>query len=136
MSALAAGFQWLDSVLVPDATLLSYLPGGIHQGMAPLGTALPFGLFSPQSLMDINSATALRIYSNDLFNVKAVGLTSSGVALVNATDRIYTLLNRINATVSRGIILACYREQEYYYTELVNGVQWSHIGGLYRLQIQ
>jgi hypothetical protein len=136
MSALQAGFQFLMTTLGGDATLLASLTGGVHQSAAPIGTATPFGIFAAQSLNDMNSATALRIYSPDLFLVKAVGPATVDAALITAADRIYTLLNRVNATVAAGTILASYREQEFYFTELVNGYLWEHIGGLYRIQIK
>jgi hypothetical protein len=136
MSALQAGFQFLTTTLGGDATLLATLIGGVHQTVAPIGTPSPFGIYAAQSLMDKNSATAQRIYSPDLFLVKAVGPATVDAALYTAVDRIFVLLNRVNATVAAGIILACYREQEVYYTELINGYLWEHIGGLYRIQIK
>jgi hypothetical protein len=136
MSAIAAGFQWLKSVLTGDSTLTGLLTGGIYQTAAPIGTTQPFGLFAAQSLQDMNSATALRIYSPNLYLVKAVGPATGNANLIAAEDRIYTLLNRTNAVVSQGTILASYREQPFYYTELINGFLWEHIGGLYRIQIK
>ena len=139
MSAVAAGLQWLDTTLTGDATYMSYLPGGLHRSQAPVTVPpviFPLGIIHPQSLMDKNSATALRIYSPDLFLVKAVGDQAGLQALINAADRAYVLLNRVNATVSNGIILASYREQEVYYSETTGGIERIHLGGLYRMQIK
>lgn len=136
MSAVAAGLQWLDATLTGDTTYIGYLPGGVHRSQAPTGTTFPFGIIHPQSLQDMNSATALRIYSPDLFLVKAVGDQAGLQTLINAADRAFTLLNRVNATVSNGIILACYRENEIYYTETTAGIERIHLGGLYRIQIK
>jgi hypothetical protein len=139
MSAVAAGLQWLDATLTGDATYMSYLPGGVHQGYAPVTSPpipFPLGIINPQSLMDKNSATALRIYSPDLFQVKAVGKQETFQTLVNAANRAFVLLDKVNATVSNGIILASYREQEVYYIETIAGIKYIHLGGLYRLQIK
>jgi hypothetical protein len=136
VSAVAAGLQWLDATLTGDTTYMGYLPGGVYRSKAPVGATFPLSIINPQSLMDYNSATALRIYSPDLFLVKGVGDQAGLQALINAADRAYVLLNKVNATVSNGIILACYREQEFYYNEVTAGIERIHLGGLYRLQIK
>lgn len=139
MSAVAAGLQWLDATLTGDATYMSYLPGGLHRSQAPVTvppTPFPLAIIHPQSLMDMNSATAQRIYSPDLFMVKAIGDQAGLQVLINAADRAFVLLNKVNAVVSNGIILACYREQEIYYSENVGGIERVHLGGMYRIQIK
>jgi hypothetical protein len=38
--------------------------------------------------------------------------------------------------LSSGGVLACWREQSLAYSELVNGQPWSHLGGLYHIELQ
>ena len=89
------------------------------------------------SSQDMLTVNVKRLFSNPLLQIKAVGPSSQYAALVTIANRIDTLFGRANlAALSVGGVLSCYREQELTYDELVNGQAWSHLGGLYHIQLQ
>jgi len=88
--------------------------------------------------MDTTTANGARLFSDLVFQLKAVGPASSYAVLVAIADRIDALFKRTGptATSSTSGVLSCIREQQITYSELVNGAQIDHLGGLYRLKFQ
>lgn len=124
---------WLYSTLSADATLTSLAPGGVFRGLAPVGTATPYVVFSYQGGADMNSMTGYRLGVNSLWMVKAVGPASSTPTLQSAADRIETLLGHKSGTVAGAIIAACIRQDGVFDDEVVNGALWTNVGGIYRI---
>ena len=135
--AVSVGLGWLYSTLSGDSTLLGYAPGGVWRYIAPTGTATPYIILQPQSPNDKITMNAIRIFSDDAFQVKAVAPETQFQAMINASNRIDTLINnKPVTTITGGTLLACFRERELEYNEIVNGALWQHMGGLYRLYIE
>lgn len=135
------GFEYLQSTLSGDATLASYAPGGVWRSLAPPSSAAPFVIVSHQASVDKLTMNAIRLWSEVVYQVKAVGPGNAAMIaqLVSAAAEIDALLKRPPVTTTtdgKGGILACYREQALELDELVDGELWTNIGGLYRLQIQ
>lgn len=135
--------SWLNTTLTGDATLSSLAPGGVYRALAepidnsgnPIATPyVVFGLQSPGN--DTLTANAVRLLTNPLYQVKAVGPSSATEAVGLAASEIDDLLKRTAGSVTGGLVSACFREQPLELDELVNGEQFINIGGLYRLQIQ
>jgi len=131
-----AGFAWLYGVLSTDSLLSGYAPGGVHRSLAPDGTVPPFVIMAFQSGPDTRTAQAVRILAQPLYQVKAVGPASETAILVEAGGRIDDLLKDASGSVFGGYIASCYRESELVLDNMVNGEQWSEIGGLYRLLVE
>lgn len=131
-----AGYLWLVGVLSTDSILSGYAPGGVYRSLAPVGTAPPFVIISFQSGPDTRTAQGVRILAMPLYQVKAVGPSYETALLVNAASRIDDLLKLASGSVAGGYIASCYRESELVLDNLVDGVQWSEMGGLYRTQIE
>lgn len=127
----------LTSVLGGDATFTAALPGGIHQILAPPGTSGDFCLLAPQSATDVNAATAARIMTTLVVQVKVVGPAADEANLRTAYKRADALLQpNGRALANTDGTLACYREQAFTLGETDNnGVLWLHIGGLYRIEV-
>jgi hypothetical protein len=120
-----------------DSALMAAAPGGVFQGFADIGTVAPYALVVQQAGTDVLTVNAIRLFTTLLFQIKAIGPTASYVTIVTIADRIDALFKRTGPTMlSSGGVLACYREQSLAYEELVNGAQWSHLGGLYRIDLQ
>jgi hypothetical protein len=135
--AASVGLAWLYTTLGSDSTLSGYAPGGVWRYTAPPGTATPFLIINPQSMSDKLTMNAYRIYSSDVFLVKAVAPETQYQQMINATSRVDALINtQRNLSITGGTLLACFRESEFAYSELVNGDIWQNIGGLYRLMIE
>lgn len=136
MQESAIALEWLYTTLSNDNALTSYAPGGVWRALAPDGTITPFVIISYQSGMDVLSMNAYRLMSDLLFQVKIVGPALITSQLFNAANEVDAVLKRASGTVDGGIVLACFRESPLQTDEIVNGEQWSNIGGLYRTIVQ
>jgi hypothetical protein len=139
MSVIETGLalQWLTSTLLNDATLTSLAPGSVWRGLAPTSvTTYPFCVYNFQAGSDLLTFNVTRIWSSQLFQVRCVGPASNTAGIMNAASRVDALLGRTSGTPTGGIIYAAYRESPLLLEELVNGVLFSSIGGLYRLLVQ
>jgi hypothetical protein len=141
MAETARAFVWIRSEAIADSQLVAAASGGIHKGVASIGVITPFMSYGRQAGSDRLTLAAVRIWTDILMLIQMVGPSSSEVALEAGADRIDALFkDRRNVAIpgGGGSVLACYREQEVAYDDPqpVNGVQWSHLGGLYRIELQ
>ncbi len=141
-SEVAMGLQFLYSTLSADGILATLAPGGVHRFVAPQGTVTPFVIISYQSGKDSTTLNGVRLMDDFSYLAKAVGPTSSTQAIVDASSQLDVALGGReglrNIMVTGGAILACYRTTPVMYDQPVKGTSdiWSHLGGLYRLEIQ
>lgn len=134
---ISAGFTLLYGTLSGDATLMALLAGGLWKYMAPPGSTPDYGLIANQSAPDTNSAIGSRILSRMLFQVKFVGPTQDDANLRAAFARADALLQPSGQPLrNQSGTLACFRESSLQLAEpqLINGVQWVNIGGIYRVE--
>lgn len=138
MSEVAQALSWLVSTAKADSALTSAATGGVWEQYADAGTVAPIALIVHQSGSDVLTMNAKRLFAHLLFQVKGVGAASSYSTLITIADRIDALFGRIGpVTLSPGYVLSCYREQPFAYGELrADGKQWSHLGGLYHIELQ
>ena len=138
MSETAMAIQWIKSTCTADTTLMAAATGGVWMDKADQGTIAPYVLIVQQSMVDTMTLTGLRLFVRGLFQIKAIGPTAQYATLVTIADRIDALFKnaRSVALSPSGGILASYREQSLAYDELVNGIQYSHLGGLYTIDVQ
>jgi len=132
---------WLYSVLSGDtgAGGVSTLAGArIYAYVAPIGTAFPVVVFSHQGSHDVRGVGPGRIMASSVYQVKVIGQgTAAGFGAIKAiADRIDALLQGASGSVVDGYVLSCVREQPISYVETSEGKVYSHLGGLYRLQVQ
>lgn len=128
--------RWLYERLAGDATLSGLVGGRIYAFVAPQGTAFPFVVFAHQGGHDVLGVGPARVMVSLLYQVKAVGQTAAVADLQPVADRIDALLHGASGAVPDGTILACVREQAIEEAEVDDGVQYRHVGGLYRLIAQ
>jgi len=137
MSEVALGLAYLKSTLSADATLSGYAPGGVRRAMAQPQAPAPYITIKHQD----NGADApvfggSRAYSDLYYEVKVWGSASGTETLINASDRIDTLISTATpVAVSGGTIKACFRSQPLQSDEEPDGEQWSFFGGVYRMFI-
>ena len=140
MSETAQAFQWVATTMQADSALMAAATGGMYQGFAPIDTVAPFVIVTQQVGTDVLTANAIRLWTDILLQIKMLGPSGPGgnyAALVTGADRIDALFRRAGPIgLSSGGVLACYREQSLAYNELVNGQPWSHLGGLYHIELQ
>src|SRR6266487_4266791 len=132
MSETTQAFQWIESTLLADGALTAAATGGVWESYAPIGTVPPFVIYQQQASTDVLTMNGVRLFTNKLMQIKAIGPTSGFATLVTIADRIdANFKSARDVALPSGGILASTREQEISYPELINGQQWSHIGGLY-----
>jgi len=140
MSETAQAFTWVSTTMQADSALMAAATGGMYQGLAPIDTIAPFVIVSQQVGTDVLTMNATRLFVHILLQIKALGPSGPGgnyAALVTIADRIDALFKRVGPVpLSSGGVLACWREQALAYNELVNGQPWSHLGGLYHIELQ
>lgn len=142
--------KWIVTTLATDAALFAIVGNRIFESLAPQidvdtenGTApvYPIVLFQMQSVSDSLGSGASRVMTSALFFVKVVGERGGYADLQAACDRIDALLHQAAITaVTVGAetftILGSCRERPVQYAEVINGVRFNYLGGLYRIDIE
>ena len=136
MSELVTADKWLYSVLNGDATLKGYTPK-IYALPVPQGVSLPYVAYNELSAVDLQTLGPNRVWVNTLFVVRAVFEAASwGGNLELAANRIDTLLQAAQGSVSGGNVWACVREQPFRLIESHAGAQYRQLGGIYRIFVR
>src|SRR6185312_5714065 len=105
MDSVTAGLSFLYSTLSGDQFFPSYV-SGIWTGVAPQGTNPDYCILQPQSPVDVLTATAIRIMSRNLYQVKIVGPVAHFQNISTAYARADALLGLVRSTNG---ILCCFR---------------------------
>lgn len=93
------GFQWLKSVLGADSTITANAPGGIWRGSAPSGTVTPYVIISLQSGLDVLTINAVRLMTQPLYQVRAIGPAGISTTIAAAAAEIDALLARTSGMI-------------------------------------
>ncbi len=133
--------QWLYGLLAGDTGVggVSTLVGGrIYAYIAPEGSAFPLVVYSRQAGHDVAGVGSARIMASEVYQVKVIGKGSTVgfEAIRPVADRLDSLLQGASGSVVDGQILSCVREQGISYVESSGSGVYSHLGGLYRIQVQ
>lgn len=137
MNEIALGLAWIKATLLGDSTMVALAPGGFHRAMAPPGTPTPFVMFSHLAGADTTTANGYRLLSRLTYQIRASGPASDTEAVVAAANQIDVLFGGpTSGTTPGGIIDSCTRQSPVELDELVNGKEWTNIGGLHLLEIQ
>ena len=135
---------WLYSVFSADSGAgglnhaTTGVAGRIYAYVAPAGAAFPLVIYSHQGGHDVRGVGPARIMASMVYQVKAIGKgrAASFAAIKPIADRIDSLLQGASGSTTDGLILSCVREQPVSYTETSGTDVYSHLGGLYRLQVR
>lgn len=138
----ARGLAWVVSTLRASATFTAACPGGVHEGVAPAGTAYPHctvGMQSPGA--DRMGVAGYRLFATPLIAVQVWGLAENGwavlVAAADAADSVLHQARHASAGVAAdATVLSSLREQPIMRTVVTDGVAYSVLGGLYRQQVR
>lgn len=118
-------------------TLAAAIPGiGSYSAVAPEGTIPPFIVFSQQAPTDLMTVGQARIWASFVYLVKVSAPVTSYTPLKTTADAIDAALHGASGTVADGAILDCTRDRPFAMVEETGGVQWRHLGGLYRMKVQ
>jgi len=128
--------EWLYDTLTGDATLMALIEG-VYEQPAPESSAHPMVVFNLQSDVDTVTGDSLnRIFSNQLWLVRATVEDTSYATAKTIADRMDTVLQNANGTADGATIYTCTREETFRLVDVENGKQYRHLGGMYRLIVQ
>jgi hypothetical protein len=68
--------------------------------------------------------------------IKAVDRNPSAATATSIADRIDAALHGKSGSVAAGTVHACVRDEPIEYTEVMDGVTYQHLGGLYRVYVK
>jgi len=125
--------KWVAQRLKASPALVSAVDGRIRADMSQPGEPFPIVIFSALSAgVDVLARTT-RVMTTAVYLVKVVGQTGSYVPLQPIADLIDQALHEQESTLD-GYRITCWREGIVRYGEAVDGVQFRHLGGRYRVQ--
>jgi hypothetical protein len=101
----------------------------VYSAVAPMDAAYPHVVFQLQAPRDLMVVGARRVWVDGLWLVRAIGRDGTYVDLEAIADAIDTQLHAASGTE----VQACVREQPFAMTEVVDGQQYRHLGGIYRI---
>jgi hypothetical protein len=128
--------QWLVGVLLGDAEVAALVGERVYSELAPQGAVMPYVTIQNQASVDVLGVGSRRIMSELVYVVRAVGRGASYVGLAPIADAIDRVLHLSRGETEEGWVLGCRREQPFRRPEVTSGVQYRHLGGLYRLWVQ
>jgi hypothetical protein len=130
----ATARTFLTTTLGADTALLALATGGVHNGsLAPQGTPYPVVLFFFMSGVDLGVVGAVRVWSDMVWTVKAVGRGPYYDDLDPIMARVDALLQRASGSVAQGTVWSVDRQTTLEYEDLVAGDPYRHLGGTYRI---
>ena len=106
----------------------------IWKDLASQGTMAPWLTFAQHSSRDIMGAFGQRIAAEPLYLVRLTAPGAGYAVLQAVANRVDDLLTQpgINATVGTTVVQGVVREQTWELSEVLDNVQFKHVGGLYR----
>jgi hypothetical protein len=130
-NSVAEGLTFLYSTLTGDSTFMGYVTG-VYRGIAPEGSTADYAILIPQTATKVLTAFGVKIMTSSLYQVKMVGPEADMANLSAAWDRAVVLLGLVRNGADN--VLACYLQQDLYIQEVVSGIQWANLGGLFRME--
>ena len=133
---ITPAFTLVNSTLTGDATLMALI-SGVYQGVAlPVAYTKPYIVVNLQSAVDTLTATAVRMLTRLILQVQVVGKASDGAAVRSAFARADALLQPNGQPLRLQVGTLClYRTGAVSYDEVISGAIWTHLGGLYRVEV-
>lgn len=134
MNEIILVYEWLYTILSANSTITSTVSTRIYDGVAPQGTSFPYIVFNWQGGVDKSAVGSLRVFTNGLFQVKVITNEETYTTISPVADKIDQLLHRAKGVVSSNNIESS-REFPLAIIEKKDGLQYRHMGGIYRIFI-
>lgn len=133
MSEVPACHKMFANLFRTDAVILA--AGAVaYKNVAPQGAPYPRIIWSLLSGRDINGAGGVRVMTAPLFTVKTIDKEGNYAAQSALYDRVDLLLTTTrNVQFDNVLIQGCVRQQGIEMPEVVENVQYNHIGGIYQI---
>ena len=126
-----------DSTVVAAwiTSALASLSAGIYEGVAPVGAAEPYIVFSFVTAPDTATVSGDIVWTRPDVDVKAVCEGGSFTPLTSLAAGIHAALHGVRyESTDNGTIYASRRVASIRYTETSGGKVYRHLGGTYRIQ--
>lgn len=123
MSEIVKVEKWLYT----RTSAITGVSGRVYSGVAPVGSTFPFVLYEQRALNDVMSHTDRPIAVIGSWLVRAVGSVRGYVELEWIADQINIKLDRARIDP----VMQCLRVQGFSMTEVIDGTQYRHLGGIY-----
>jgi hypothetical protein len=122
----ATTLAWAKQVLTGDTTFIGLVPGGVHLGLAPVGSLAPVCTLWTPSGTDYNSFNFTPIWVDAQLLLKVSAPEGQFANCIPAARQAYLLLQKQSGGAQGGTVLGCARIQDFTMAEpqLINGVQW------------
>lgn len=133
--------RFMRDRLADRPALMTAVSGRLYGHAAPQAEDgepdYPFVLWSQNSIgQDLSAIGSILIWAVLEYVVRVVGRTNSWDPLVTAAAEIEEALADTDGTVPGGVVHACTRVRPFLLPEIRNGVQYRHLGGVYRLLVK
>lgn len=127
---------WIYSTMWGDDDLRTLVGDSISGTLAPAPLTPPYVTFLMQSSLDVNTAAGGdRITTDNLYMIKGVTAGAGWDAAVPIASRLSALFHLPNRTVNvPGGSLVSIRQQIVEYPEVDAGIQYRHLGGIFRIR--
>jgi hypothetical protein len=134
VTAINAGKRWIHAQLAASTALTTLVSGRIYDTVVPdlvPPAALPYVVYQFQGGADLMTNGAARVWQSGIYLVR--GVARFPYANLDAiAQTIDVALHALAGSVAAGTVYACVREQPFELDETTEGVQYRHLGGLYR----
>jgi hypothetical protein len=140
-SALNTVATWLQGRLSGDTALMA-LVKSVDEDVDPdAAAAYPFVVFRHMAgLKDTRVVGMTGLVANVLYEVRVIDRDTSYSAAAAAYARVHQLIDRtgyapVSTDIGDGQIIACYRQNPVQYVEILGGIAFRSVGGLYQLAV-
>jgi hypothetical protein len=128
--------KWLWDTISNDSILISLVPvDSIAGTLAPDLMDPPYVAWLCQSAIDIKGNAGQTISVDTLYEVKTVAQSSSWNEVTPIARRLKEMLHRPGEVITTPDgSLSCVHDRIIQYPEVDGGVQYRHLGGIYRIR--
>ena len=127
---------WLYSTFSGDSTLAAVIGTRIINTLSAQKFATPYVAWDVASTRSIRGVGGTLLDTDSLVNIKAVTNESGFGQAAAIAARIRALIDKVAVTITLPFpaSLTCYWDTEIRYAEPVEGVEYRHLGGAYRIR--
>jgi hypothetical protein len=133
--------RWIRTRLANSIDIANYVGTRIYLGQAPDEADYPFIVYNNQSSDDLRVVGHQRVWTDTLYNVRAIANTSNFDVLSPIALAIEQELHDVGTVEVLdgdgnpiGFMYESYKERPFRMFEIVEGYPFAHLGGLYRIK--
>jgi Protein of unknown function (DUF3168) len=134
--------HWVREQLTGSSVVTGYVGTGIYMGQAPDEAEYPFIVYNNQSAEDLRVVGHQRVWTDTVYNVRAIANTADFDVLSPIALAIEQALHDIGTTVvldedgeEIGVMYESYKQRPFRMFEMVEGYPFAHLGGVYRIKV-